>query len=376
MPFPIWLLDPYLFTQVSPSPPDPKSKALSSEPSKIAFLPPLNDKQGAQLGAIIKHFSAEGYSLPIAEGKTERAPLSVREMMWLSRDQMLKYLTVTGNAKEAIARMERTVVWRRSTGIDDMDTHMEGVEEECRTGKAIVQGFGPSGMPVLYLFPNRNHLPPDQRKAIHLIWMLERAIDLMAGGVTKVVAIFVFNEKRTGAPTSLAIGRETIHYLMQHYPEIAGTTVLYRMSWAARAFFGIMWPFIDSEVRARFRIVNRSGRISEKDVQRHALVRECGGDLEWFHEHESYWPALITVCRKRRAEYERRFVELGPAVGIEERKFRFVNLEEQHLYNMPDMNGSVVRTAADIYNIPDAHRTKSSMESGAPSAVVEPGRSG
>ncbi|GMK54687.1 hypothetical protein CspeluHIS016_0112730 [Cutaneotrichosporon spelunceum] len=374
MPFPVWLLDPHLFSQVTPA--SLSSKTPTEAPSKIAFLPPLNDKQGAQLSAIIKHFSAQDYALPIVEGKTDRTPLSVREMMWLSRDRMLKYLTVTGNTKEAIARLERTLVWRRTSGIDNMDTHMAGVEEECRTGKAIVQGFGPSCMPVLYLFPNRNHLHPDHRKAIHLIWMLERAIDLMAGGVTKIVAIFVFNEKRQGAPTSLAIGRETIHYLMQHYPEIAGTVVLYRMSWAVRGFFGIMWPFIDSDVRARFRIVTRSGRISEEDVQRHALVRECGGDLEWFHEHDSYWPALIAVCRKRRAEYERRFIALGPAVGMEERKFRFANLEEVSLYDMPEMNGSFARTAADIYNIPAARRSKSSMDSGTAKAVVEPGRRG
>ncbi len=105
MPFPVWLLDPHLFTQVAPSPPDPSSKstksASSAAPSKIAFLPPLNDKQGVQLGALIKHCSADDYSLPISEGKLERAPLGIREMMWLvrpdpalltrlSRDNLLK----------------------------------------------------------------------------------------------------------------------------------------------------------------------------------------------------------------------------------------------------------------------------------------------
>ncbi|CAK9786200.1 CRAL/TRIO domain-containing protein [Cutaneotrichosporon oleaginosum] len=380
MPFPMWLLDPHLFSQVSPAPPEPDSKssqtssASSSAPSKIAFLPPLNDKQGAQLSAIIQHFSAPNYTLPIAEGKTSRAPLSIREMMFLSRDQILKFLKVTGTTREAIARLERTLLWRRTTGIDDMDTHMAAVEEECRTGKAMVQGFGPSGMPVLYFFPSRNHIPIEQRKAIHLIWMLERSVDLMAGGVTKIVAIFVFGEKRQGAPTSLAIGRETIHYLMQHYPEIWGTVVLYRMSWAVRGFFGVMWPFIDPIVKAKMRIISGSSRISEKDVQRHALVRECGGDLEWSHEHNSYWPALINVCKKRRAEYERRFVALGPAIGIEERKYKFANLEDSWQYDLPDKNGSFVRTAADIYNIPAAHKTKTSMDSAAPSVSVEPGR--
>lgn len=82
---------------------------------------------------------------------------------------MARLTAVAGSTKEAIARLERTLLWRRTTGIDNMDNYMDAVEEECRTGKAMVQGFGPTGMPVLYFFPARNHVPVDQRKAIHLV---------------------------------------------------------------------------------------------------------------------------------------------------------------------------------------------------------------
>lgn len=100
----MWLLDPHLFSQVSPAPPDPTKpssapSASSSAPSKIAFLPSLNDKQAAQLGAIIKHFSAEDYTLPVAEGKGERAPLSVREMMFLVRVELVVMLTCRAETK-------------------------------------------------------------------------------------------------------------------------------------------------------------------------------------------------------------------------------------------------------------------------------------
>lgn len=83
----------------------------------------------------------------------------------------------------------------------------------------------------------------------------------------------------------------------------------------------------------------------------------------------------MTVCKKRRAEYERRFIALGPSVGMEERKFKFANLDEEWQYDLPEKNASFVRTAADIYNIPASHKAKSSMDSGAPSVSVEPGRS-
>lgn len=45
--------------------------------------PDLDDKHRAQLDEIKRHFNAEGYTLPTAEGADDAVPLSEREMMFL-----------------------------------------------------------------------------------------------------------------------------------------------------------------------------------------------------------------------------------------------------------------------------------------------------
>lgn len=58
---------------------------LLDPPNEPRPAPMLIDEQRAHLAELKTHFSAEGYTLPVAEGNDERSPLTEREMMFLVR---------------------------------------------------------------------------------------------------------------------------------------------------------------------------------------------------------------------------------------------------------------------------------------------------
>lgn len=96
---------------------------------------------------------------------------------------------------------------------------------------------------------------------------------------SQVTVIFAFGGNKQGPPTTMALARETLNILSEHYPEVLGTAVLYDMPWVVRGFVSCVWPFIDADTREKVRLC-APGNISDKDVPRGSLLRECGGDLE------------------------------------------------------------------------------------------------
>lgn len=43
-----------------------------------------------------------------------------------------------------------------------------------------------------------------------------------------------------------------------------------------------------------------------------------GGSVDFEYEHEKYWPALVSMCDKRREEQMEKWKQLGGIVGLKE----------------------------------------------------------
>ena len=56
-------------------------------------------------------------------------------------------------------------------------------EIQAVTGKQIIFGFDTKGKPAIYMIPSRQNTNDPVRQIQHVVWMLERAIDLMSPGV-------------------------------------------------------------------------------------------------------------------------------------------------------------------------------------------------
>ncbi|ORY32239.1 CRAL-TRIO domain-containing protein [Naematelia encephala] len=285
---------------------------------------PTTDQQ-AKIKLIEETFGADGFVLPVSEGGSEKVALSEREMMFLSKETFIRFLAATkGDTAETIKRLEAALIWRRSVSIEDVEAMAADCEPESRTGKNLVLGYSPHGQPVVYFFPNRNTTPVEQRRAIHAIFMLERARDLMVDGVTNVVAIFNFSGQRQSQPTSISVARTVIHILSAHYPENLSLGIFQALPWLVRSFINLMWPLVDSATKKKVRFDNNQARdiVVAGELDQALLLKECGGDLDMPYEHEEYWKALVETCLERRKIQDELFKAGEKKVGRSEREWK------------------------------------------------------
>jgi CRAL/TRIO domain len=85
--------------------------------------------------------------------------------------------------------------------------------------------------------------------------------------------------------------------------------------WVVWGFFKLITPFIDPLTREKLKF-NEDIRIYVPPEQ---LWKEFNGDLDFEYDHTAYWPAFISLCNQRRAEYKARWEKAGKHYGESER---------------------------------------------------------
>lgn len=74
----------------------------------------LSDGEKSCLPEVLEHFQKLS-DLPTVAGSLERSPLVETERFWLSKECMCRFIRAANcNAQAAIARLEKTLVWRRT----------------------------------------------------------------------------------------------------------------------------------------------------------------------------------------------------------------------------------------------------------------------
>jgi hypothetical protein len=150
------------------------------------------------------------------------------EIMWLTRECLLRYLRATKwNTSEAAKRVLETLSWRRDYGVDDLlDGKISSPENE--TGKQILLGYDIAARPCHYLNPGRQNTQPSPRQVQHLVFMLERVIDLMVPSQETLALLINFKSSKTRSNTAPGIGqgREVLNILQTHYPERLGRALI------------------------------------------------------------------------------------------------------------------------------------------------------
>lgn len=146
-------------------------------------------------------------------------------------------------------------------------------------GKNLVLGYTPTGQPVVYMFPSRNTGPLEIQRTMHVFFMLERALDLMADGVTTVTLVIKFDETRQGPRMTAKVVSHIFRCVADHYPWMLGRTVVHKLPRLIRAFTRLFWPFIDAPLREI--VTFTSTTVAEaKAVDNDQLLKDCGGDLD------------------------------------------------------------------------------------------------
>lgn len=193
--------------------------------SKPAPKTELTEEQVTKYNNVLE-FCKSITALPVSTKKgAESAALESDERMWLTRECILRYLRAAKWDVEASKkRLEATLIWRREYGMREHTAEYVSIENE--TGKQIILGFDNEGRPCLYLNPAKQNTAKSDRQLHHLVWMLERVIDMMPAGQESLALLVDFKASSNSTNPSVSQGRETISILQNHYPERLGRALV------------------------------------------------------------------------------------------------------------------------------------------------------
>ncbi|KAL1897398.1 Phosphatidylinositol transfer protein (PITP) [Sporothrix stenoceras] len=239
-------------------------------------------------------------------------PLTDDDRFWLTRECLLRYLRATKwHEKDAAKRLMETLSWRREYGVDALTAHHISPENE--TGKQVLLGYDKQGRVCHYLNPGRQNTDPSPRQVQHLVYMVERVIDIMPAGQETLALLINFktSKSRTNTAPGISTGREVLHILQTHYPERLGRALIINVPWVVWGFFKLITPFIDPLTREKLKFNEDMNQY----VPAEQLWTEFLGKLEFDYDHDVYWPALTKLAAERRAERLARWEAGGKQIG-------------------------------------------------------------
>ncbi|KAI9652199.1 MAG: hypothetical protein M1829_001820 [Trizodia sp. TS-e1964] len=252
--------------------------------------------------------------VPEKAGKASpTSPITDDERIWLTRECILRYLRATKwSEPEASKRLLDTLTWRREYGVESHTA--DYISPENETGKQVIIGFDNAARPCLYLNPAKQNTQRSERQIQHLVFMLERVIDLTGPGQETLSLLVNFKSSSNSSGPNVSQGRQVLNILQTHYPERLGRALVINVPWFVWGFFKIITPFIDPLTREKLKF--------NEDLRSHIpkahLLSGFGGDVNFEYDHSIYWPSLIKLAEDRRAAQKARWVQAGKRVGENE----------------------------------------------------------
>ncbi|KIY04055.1 uncharacterized protein Z520_00747 [Fonsecaea multimorphosa CBS 102226] len=280
------------------------------ETSKPSPRPALTTEQEGKYATLLKNVSA-WTEIPESSARgSKTTPLTDSERMFLTRECLFRYLRATNwNVAQSETRLRNTLVWRREYGLEKHTK--EYISIENASGKQVILGWDIQGRTCQYLRPSKQNTERSDRQIQHLVFMLERAIDLMPAGQETLALLINFAETKSGQGATLSQGKQTLNILQNHYPERLGRALVTNVPFYIWGFFKLITPFIDPLTKEKIKFNEDMGL----HVPREQLLKESGGLVEFEYDHDVYWPALNDLCEWKRTEYRRRWEEGGKRIG-------------------------------------------------------------
>ncbi|KAI1328770.1 cral trio domain-containing protein [Xylariaceae sp. FL0255] len=272
---------------------------------------PLTPEQQSKYDALLVKVKA-WEEVPSTKGQA--GPLNDKEKIWLTRECLLRYLRATKwDQKDAEKRLLETLTWRREFGVEDLTPEHIGPENE--TGKQVISGFDKATRPCHYLNPGRQNTEVSHRQVEHMVFMLERSIELGPPQQEKICLLIDFKSrtsKKTNTAPGIGQGREVLNILQMHYPERLGRALIINVPWVVWGFFKLITPFIDPVTKEKIKFNEDMTQF----VPREQLVTEFpGGQMLFDYDHSVFWPALQKICGERRAAKQERWEAGGKQIG-------------------------------------------------------------
>ncbi len=200
-----------------------KTPLVDPVPSTIpTTTPELTAEQQAKYDSLLETVKSWKEIPALKDG-----PITEDEIMWLTRECLLRFLRARKWVlAEAEKRLLGTLVWRRDYGVAELTG--DYISPENETGKQMLLGFDNAARPCHYLNPGLQNTNASPRQVQHLVFMLERVIDLMVPRQETIALLIDFksSKNRTNTAPGIGQGREVLNILQTHYPERLGRALI------------------------------------------------------------------------------------------------------------------------------------------------------
>ncbi|KAI0066633.1 CRAL/TRIO domain-containing protein [Artomyces pyxidatus] len=219
-------------------------------------------------------------------------PYAIWEGRWLHRpDTLPRYMRAAKwKLEDAKKRIQGTLEWRREFKPELIPP--EEVKIEAATGKIILTGFDLDGRPIIYMRPGLENTETSNRQLRHLVYVLERAKDLMPPGQESLMIIVDYKSTTLRTNPSISVARKVLTILQYHYVETLGRAIVVNLPRLLSFFYRGISPFLDPVTRDKMRFNPDLFELIPKEQ----LDADFGGDYEFEFDHEEYWQTLIDVC--------------------------------------------------------------------------------
>ncbi|OAV99299.1 hypothetical protein PTTG_06766 [Puccinia triticina 1-1 BBBD Race 1] len=284
----------------------------------------LTAVQTEMLDRLIGHFSAPGFRPreKTVDGKGKEklqdgGPLTAWEACsLLNREALLRCLRADKwELAKCQARLEETIVWRRSLGGDGIEIEEQAatLKTEASSGKMFTLGFDNIGRPIVHMRPRHQSTGTSGHRFPLAFWLIDRAIDLMPPGVESI--LLVIDLAGPQESPSVKQQKDFVRTLGAHYCERLGQALVVNMPTLFVWVLKLLKPVIDPVTFAKA-VVDKADPLKFAPAEQ--LDSPAGGTNGYDFDIESYWAALSVECTHRRrarlAEWER----LGKKVGSSE----------------------------------------------------------
>ncbi|KAH8993951.1 CRAL/TRIO domain-containing protein [Lactarius akahatsu] len=278
-----------------------KTTKLFLSPAAGTVIKPIyeyDDEQKEKLQALREY----AYSLHLPDTDSY-APW---ERRWLDKpDTLPRYLRASKwKLDDARKRIKGTVEWRREFKPELIPP--EEVKIEAATGKmcvppaaitpllcpTILTGFDVDGRPIIYMRPGRENTETSPRQLRHLVYILERAKDLMPPGQESLMIVVDYKSTTLRTNPSISVARKVLTILQYHYVETLGRALVVNLPTILSFFYKGIAPFLDPVTRDKMRFNPDLFEL----VPREHLDADFGGEYRFEFDHEAYWSQLIEAC--------------------------------------------------------------------------------
>lgn len=215
----------------APEKPSPTQKTPIASPiasTKVPARPELTPAEKVKYDELLKQVRTwTEIKVESAKASEKSGPITDDERLWLTRECLIRYLRATKwNEKESEKRLHDTLAWRREFGADELTA--EYISPENETGKQMLLGYDTEGRPCHYLSPGRQNTEPSHRQVEHLVYMVDRVIDIMPAGQETLSLMINFKQSKSRKYTApgLGLARECLNILQMHYPERLGRALI------------------------------------------------------------------------------------------------------------------------------------------------------